>query len=507
MKNYQTMNQVSLEVSTQQQSIQNFGDNSTRVRQVQTASTGSFLAKVQAENGKLVLGMTESPAVHDLQQFLLDNGYPIIEVDGWFGNNTAKAVRMFQQDHNLYVDGWIGIQSASYIDGLMGSVGTQVEAPVQDTGSSTAEQESTPTENPSTEVGTSLMTAPEPWIRFGARGSNVVDLQNALVACGHDVGPVDGIYGNMTTAGLKAFQSGNGLSNDGAYGPVTAAKLREVLAGGASSLNTGSQQNSGQTNAGATETETPNNSGGGTSSNGVLPEPWLVVGDDNDNVAMLQTQLNILGYNVGNPDGEFGPRTLTGLSAFQAAYGLGVDGEYGPATKNMMQRALNGEVEPLPNATTAPVTGADPNGSMSSAIGWSLTQQGAPYYGGRSPYRDGHAPGNGEYYQQQGQERYLSELGVIGYDCSGFVTAVYRQAGIELGPRNTTWLESTNQFTTVSKSAMQPGDIIVQGGRHVVIFIGNGQVVQSTPPEVIVSSVSNYLSNSAYIARRYAGFM
>ena len=123
------------------------------------------------------------------------------------------------------------------------------------------------------------------------------------------------------------------------------------------------------------------------------------------------------------------------------------------------------------------------------------------------PAPAGHAPGNGEYYQQQGQERYLSELGVIGYDCSGFVTAVYRQAGIELGLRNTTWLESTNQFTTVSKSAMQPGDIIVQGGRHVVIFIGNGQVVQSTPPEVIVSSVSNYLSNSAYIARRYAGFM
>lgn len=47
----------------------------------------------------------------------------------------------------------------------------------------------------------------------------------------------------------------------------------------------------------------------------------------------IQTKLNKLGYECGQVDGSFGPKTIAAVKAFQKDYGLTVDGSAGPKTK------------------------------------------------------------------------------------------------------------------------------------------------------------------------------
>ena len=60
--------------------------------------------------------------------------------------------------------------------------------------------------------------------------------------------------------------------------------------------------------------------------------PTLKTGDNNNDVATLQTRLNELGYNCGEVDGVFGAKTRAAVIAFQKANNLSVDGVVGPQT-------------------------------------------------------------------------------------------------------------------------------------------------------------------------------
>lgn len=58
----------------------------------------------------------------------------------------------------------------------------------------------------------------KPLIKLGDRGSHVKELQSNLTSFGWDVGTIDGIAGNNTIKGIKAFQKAHGLSIDGMFG-------------------------------------------------------------------------------------------------------------------------------------------------------------------------------------------------------------------------------------------------------------------------------------------------
>lgn len=68
-------------------------------------------------------------------------------------------------------------------------------------------------------------------IRQGARGANVTAIQKALASAyfypdkAAKNNGVDGVYGAKTTNAVRRFQSMNGLTADGVYGPATRAKL------------------------------------------------------------------------------------------------------------------------------------------------------------------------------------------------------------------------------------------------------------------------------------------
>lgn len=74
----------------------------------------------------------------------------------------------------------------------------------------------------------------------GDSGAAVQEIQNALIAQGYNPGPADGQFGAKTTTAVKAFQTANGLTADGAVGPATSAKLLGGATGGASSAGTSS---------------------------------------------------------------------------------------------------------------------------------------------------------------------------------------------------------------------------------------------------------------------------
>ncbi|MEV0416022.1 NlpC/P60 family protein [Streptomyces sp. NPDC050448] len=84
---------------------------------------------------------------------------------------------------------------------------------------------------------------------------------------------------------------------------------------------------------------------------------------------------------------------------------------------------------------------------------------------------------------QVGKAYISGGTGPSSFDCSGLVQAAYRQAGISL-PRVSQ--DQSAEGTSVSLSALQPGDILYWGPRgsayHVAIYVGGGKFVGAQNP-------------------------
>ena len=114
--------------------------------------------------------------VKKLQEQLNKLGYNCGKVDGIFGSRTESAVKAFQKDNGLVVDGIAGSKTKAKL---------------------------------------------EEKLKPKSQSSNVKELQTILNQIGIDVGKADGIAGPKTTAGIKQFQKIFGLAVDGIAGPKT----------------------------------------------------------------------------------------------------------------------------------------------------------------------------------------------------------------------------------------------------------------------------------------------
>jgi len=75
----------------------------------------------------------------------------------------------------------------------------------------------------------------------------------------------------------------------------------------------------------------------------VQPKPSTTIlkrGSEGEKVERLQNLLNLLGYNCGVSDGDFGGNTEKAVIAFQQANKLSADGMYGPASHAAMLKIL-----------------------------------------------------------------------------------------------------------------------------------------------------------------------
>ena len=173
------------------------------------------------------------------------------------------------------------------------------------------------------------------YLQYGSTGSEVLALQKALAYLGdNETSNEDGIFGPITEAAVKKFQSNAGIQVDGIVGPQTGAALNAVLSpkGGKWACGTYQQATTGVS---------------ASASSGVgVGYTWSYCPDlqygspYHDGVRALQTALTYLGYSTQGIDGYFGPNTEAAVKAFQKAKGLTQDGIAGPETFKALNAAL-----------------------------------------------------------------------------------------------------------------------------------------------------------------------
>jgi N-acetylmuramoyl-L-alanine amidase len=134
-------------------------------------------------------------SVRDLQRRLAALGHDSSgDEPGEFGPATEGAVRAFQQQRGLLVDGLCGPQTWAVL----------VESGFT--------------------LGDRMLYFRQPMLR----GDDVAELQRRLNALGFDAGREDGILGRETAAAIVELQRNVGLAPDGICGPATVAALRRV---------------------------------------------------------------------------------------------------------------------------------------------------------------------------------------------------------------------------------------------------------------------------------------
>ena len=323
-----------------------------------------------------------------------------------------------------------------------------------------------PSPAPTPDKGTSSSSVSTGLLRPGSRGGSVGSLQQSLKNLGYYKGSIDSIFGGGTTSAVKRFQTSRHLSADGIAGPATFNAITKAANGTATTP--------------APKPEVSKPAPSAPVSNGLLRH-----GSRGGSVGSLQQSLKNLGYYKGSIDSIFGGGTTSAVKRFQTSRHLSADGIAGPATFNAITKAANGTAT-APTPTPAPEQGVvkgdkASNSSASSAISTAKKYIGGRYvFGGTSP---------------------------SGFDCSGFTQYVFNQSGISI-PRTTTGQASVG--SSVSKSQLQPGDLLVFSGTykagpsHVGVYIGDGNFVHAANSRkgVRVDSVNSSYYGSKFTSGR-----
>lgn len=153
----------------------------------------------------------QSDSVRKMQTKLKEKGYYAGAVDGKFGPDTLKAVRKYQAYLGIRVDGKPGNKTLSALYAAKGT--NALSSAINSTGNSELRYQTNPS-NPRS-------------LYYGCTGARVRALQRALrdVGCyGH---VIDGVYGDLTYAAVKKYQSQKGLHADGIAGTKTIASLNK----------------------------------------------------------------------------------------------------------------------------------------------------------------------------------------------------------------------------------------------------------------------------------------
>jgi N-acetylmuramoyl-L-alanine amidase len=136
----------------------------------------------------------EGPAVVEIQSALVHLGLLPAGDRTSFDQPTDWAVREFQQNRGLVVDGIVGPETWGALQAARLSLGDRLLHL------------------------TSKMFA----------GDDVTALQERLTELGFDTGRVDGVFGPLTETALKGFQREYGMVSDGVCGPATLRALKQL---------------------------------------------------------------------------------------------------------------------------------------------------------------------------------------------------------------------------------------------------------------------------------------
>ncbi|MGY4688446.1 C40 family peptidase [Salibacterium sp. K-3] len=379
----------------------------------------------------------KSPAVKELQRRLKALGFYSGEEHGYYGRQTARAVRSFQSGADITVDGIAGPQTFAAMHGVIGSAAA---AMVGDQSSSR-------------KSGSTFRI-----LESGDKGNEVSLLQRQLKDLGYYKKDVTGVYGPMTEEAVRRFQQKQELATDGLAGPKTFNALR------------------GDPVPASSAAEKKEAAGPASDSSEMLRYE-----SSGDEVTTLQEDLRELDYMKMEPSGVYGEVTENAVKSFQKDHDLTADGIAGPRTMEKMEAVLQGDAdsEDEPDQETAARESSNQKVNATNLVADAAEHIGTPYvWGGTSE---------------------------SGFDCSGFLQYVFQENGVEL-PR------SVSEIYEEGESVEKPrvGDIVFfttykDGPSHAGIYTGNDQFIHAgTSTGVTVSDKTDDYWEKRYIgAKRY----
>ena len=261
--------------------------------------------------GSLKLG-SQGQDVRNLQSKLKALGFYKGTVDGDFGEATEKAVKAFQKQYGLTVDGKVGSATMAKLQ--------TAKATVKPTVSPTPKATATPSYSTNT------------YLRNGNSGKQVKQMQERLISLGYLLGKATSNFDNATEAGVIAFQRRNTSYADGVAGPETLKALYSSSAKKASSAA------------------------------GIIGISLKEGSSEKAAVRLLQQKLKSLGYYKGSVDGSFGSGTSDAVKAFQQKHGLTADGVAGGGTLNRLfsSSAKSATATATPRPTAKPTLRPSP---------------------------------------------------------------------------------------------------------------------------------------------------
>ncbi|MBW4693773.1 MAG: peptidoglycan-binding protein [Lyngbya sp. HA4199-MV5] len=158
-------------------------------------------------------------AVRTLQDQLRQAGYFQRSSTGIYKSITENAVKRFQKDRGLRVDGIAGPETQRALTGQVSATSENI-LPISSNSNSTIFSSTTINGVSSVSTFQSSTITTGRLLRLGSRGSDVQDLQQQLNVNGYSV-QVDGIFGNETDNAVRRFQRQKGLYPDGVVGSDT----------------------------------------------------------------------------------------------------------------------------------------------------------------------------------------------------------------------------------------------------------------------------------------------
>ena len=439
-----------------------------------------------------------APVVAEIQERLMELGYmDWDEPTTKYGPITKGAVKLFQRQHKLTIDGCVGIETyellmsdqaqkyvisigiedhdvkelqirlreLGYLDKATEYFGTETEAAVK----KFQERNGLYADGKVGEQTREMLYSEDAKANYFERGEVSEKLrtyQNKLKKLGYLTTEADGKYGNDTENAVRRFQERNGLIADGYLGPQSIELL----------MSSGAQANA------------------------------LMIGMKGSDVEKVQQRLKELKY-LKTADGYFGSGTESAVRAFQERNGLSADGKVGKHTMNVLMSSDAKKASSGSSSSSSGSSGSNSSGSSGSSSGSSGSSSsgssgGSSSHGGASvsTFLSIAKSKLGSKYVRAGK-------GPNTFDCSGFVYWCLNQAGVTQGYMTSASWQKTTKYQRISDmNKLEAGDIVSFKG-HVGIYLGGGKMIDASSSEGKVRITGSAIQNSSYWKRNFvAGF-
>ena len=446
--------------------------------------------------------------VKKLQQRLMDLGFmDNDEPTDYFGEMTQMAVKHFQRQNELPMDGIVGnatwdaimAEDAKYYAVSKGTQGDDIQRIQQrlyELGYLASADLVTGNFGDSTEAAVlklqevngldqdgkvgqrtiNLLYSDEikpNFLAYGEKSDVVLECQKRLKDLGYLTTTPDGAYGEDTVVAVKQFQARNDQVVDGYLGPSTRIALNSPDA----------------------------------RANG------LMLGESGDAVTKVQKLLNKHGYLVsGNVTGYFGEATERAIKNFQSRNGLTSDGLVGvqtmaKLTSDNVRRPAAGSTNTGGSTGGGGTGGGAQGGSNGGSTGGGTGGSGNA---GNTPPPVSKPVGQGASAlisvasSKLGSPYVWGAKGPNSFDCSGFVYWCLNQVGVNQSYLTSSGWRNAGRYTKITNfNDIQAGDIVVVRG-HVGIAAGGGTVIDasSSNGRVVHRSLSQWWANNFICAWR-----